>query len=119
MFSVNIPANQYTELQFYATGGNGGSTVNYTLTYSTGTPTSSTISLPDWCEPPNPLPSGEYTLAALDRISNGGLSDTDGLLCNIYALDVPVDSARTLTQFSFSDTGGSTNYLVFYGATLW
>jgi hypothetical protein len=114
-FQFNVPPAQYDHLQIYATGGNGGSTLTYTLTYTTGSATTATVSIPDWCGGPG---TGEYTLASVYRVSGGNTLDT-GIKCGIYAIDLTLDTTRTLTQVQFSDSAPSNTNLVFYGATAW
>jgi len=116
--TFDVPPATYSQVQVYATGGNGSSTLNVTLTYATGTPltATSTVTVPDWCVP-GTLPAGEYTLASAERVK---LPTTfDPTLCNIYAIDLNPDAARTLTKVAFVDEGSSNEYVVFYGATAW
>jgi hypothetical protein len=106
-------------VQIYATsGGNGSSKLKVTLTYAMGTPltVSSAVAVPDWCVP-GALPAGEYTLASAERVKLPTSLDTT--LCNIYAIDLNPDVARTLTKVAFVDQGTSGDYVVFYGATAW
>ena len=120
---VSLPTNQqaaYHNLQIYAIGGNAGSTslsVSYTLTYETGSPSSSSVDVPDWCFPTN-TPA---VLATAQRVqgpyAEGGVEEN--LACNIYAIPLSVDSSRTLTDISFSFAGPNSSFFVFYGATAW
>jgi hypothetical protein len=107
---------KYGQLQIYATGANGTTTLGVTLTYATGTPATSTLTIPDWCLP-GTLPAGVYRLGSSHRIKNMML-DT-GTLCNIYAIDLNPDSTRALTKVAFLSQGSSAEYFVFYGATAW
>jgi hypothetical protein len=118
--SFSVPAGQYEQLQIYATGGNGGSTLNYTLTYATGAPTTASVPIPDWCVP-GTLATGTFTLGSASRVNAGTtLTDgTGGFECNVYAINLNPDSGRALTQVSFTDSGGTGTYLVFFGATAW
>jgi hypothetical protein len=123
-YSFDVPPGpslgSFTTLQIYGTGTNGAQTVNYTLTYTTGAPTMATVTVADWCTTA-PLASGTTKLLSADRIHSTGtsLSDADGFLCSIYAVNVPVESSRVLTQFSFSDVGVANSYLVLYGLAVW
>ena len=116
-YQFNVPSAQYEQLQIYATGGNGSSTLSYTITYATGTPTTATTPIPDWCIP-GPLATGEYSLATVHRVSGGNNLDTS-IRCGLYAINLNPDAARAVTQVSFSASGSATSYLVFYGATAW
>jgi hypothetical protein len=119
-FSATIPSGQYQQLQIYATGGNGGSTLNYTLTYDTGSPTTGTVAIPDWCFP-GTLASGTYTLASVYRVNpfNTPATLDTRFTCSAYAINLNPDPTRTLTQLAFYDSGSGNSYLVFYGATAW
>ena len=116
--TFDVPADNYSQVQIYATGGNGSSMLNVTLTYATGSPltVSSTVAVPDWCVP-GALPAGEYTLASAERVKLP--TAFDPTLCNIYAIDLNPDPARTLTKVALVDEGPSGDYVVFYGATAW
>lgn len=122
--SFNVPAGRslgyFHSLQIYATGTNGAQTVNYTLTYATGAATMGAVTVTDWCAT-TPLPSGTSKLLSAQRVLSTGaaLSDADGFLCSIYAVDVPVDSSRVLTQLAFSDVGAVNSYVVLYGVAAW
>ena len=119
-FTFNVPVAVYTQLQIYATGGNGGSTINYTLTYADSSTSSSTLALPDWCL--GTLGGGQYALVGVYRVQNGDALNGENPqdICNIYALDLNPDTGKALSSVTFADTGGSsTTYLVFYGATAW
>ena len=115
-FTFNVPAAEYAQLQIYATGGNGSSTLNVTLHYTTGTDVKSTVAIPDWCT--GTLGSGEYKITSVDRVQNGN-AFSGGILCSIYAINLNPDTTRSLSSVTFSDTGASNAYLVFYGATAW
>src|SRR5207253_1493713 len=41
-----VPPAKYSQVQIYATGGNGGSTLNVTLTYASGAPGSASLPVP-------------------------------------------------------------------------
>lgn len=116
VYTFAVPPAPYSQVQLYATGGGGASTLNYSLTYADSSTTPSTLSLPDWCI--GTAGSGQYVLASVHRVENG-VTFNGGLLCNIYALDLNPDTGKALKSVSFWDTGGSTTYLVFYGATAW
>ena len=119
-FEFSVPPAQYQQFQIYATGANGGSTLSYTFTYSTGSPATTTVAIPDWCFP-GTLASGEYMLGSSSRVNAGAsLTDSDGLQCNIYAIDLNPDPTRVLTEASFTGPATTANkFLVFYGATAW
>jgi hypothetical protein len=123
-FTVTIPTAAYHQLQIYATGGNGGSTLSYTLTYTTGAPSAGSITIPDWCLP-GALDSGSYpgtyVLASVYRVNPFHTPATldQNIKCMAYAINLNPDTTRALTQLSFSDSGSGTAYLVFYGATAW
>jgi hypothetical protein len=119
-YTFNVPEAVYTQLQIYATGGNGGSTVDYTLTYSDLSTTQSTLALPDWCV--GTLGFGQYVLVGVYRVQNGDALNGENPqdICNIYALDLNPDTCKALSSVTLENTGGSsTTYLVFYGATAW
>jgi hypothetical protein len=122
--AFDVPAGPslgyFQTLQIYATGTNGAQTVNYTLTYAAGAATVATVTVPDWCAT-TPLASGTSKLLSANRVHSTGasLSDSDGFLCSIYALNVPVDPSRVLSQFSFTDVGAANSYLVLYGLAAW
>jgi hypothetical protein len=115
--AFEIPAGEYSQLQIYATGANGSSTLDVTLTYASGNPltASSTATIPDWCTQ-GPLPVGVYTLTSTLRVKNMMLGP---LLCNIYAIDLNPDPTRALTRVTFVPHGTSGQFVVFYGATAW
>jgi hypothetical protein len=115
-FTLEVPPAPYSHVQLYATGGGGGSTIDYTLTYADSSTTSSTLSLPDWCL--GATGSGQYVLVSVDRVQNGN-SFSGGLLCHIFALELNPDTGKSLTSIRFSDTGGTSDYFIFYGATAW
>jgi hypothetical protein len=113
-----VPPAKYSQLQIYATAGNGSIPLNVTLTYASGNPltTTSALTIPDWCAATTSLPAGVHTLARAGRVK---MSVFDPLLCNIYAIDLNPDPTRALTSFAFVAQGTATVYLVFYGATAW
>jgi hypothetical protein len=115
--AFEIPAGEYSQLQIYATGANGSSTLNVTLTYASGNPltASSTATIPDWCTQ-GPLPVGVSTLTSAPRVQNMTIDPT---LCNIYAIDLNPDPTRALTRIAFVPQVTSDQFLVFYGATAW
>ena len=115
-FTFDVPVAQYSQLQLYATGGGGASTLNYSLTYADATTVPSSLSVPDWCL--GTAASGQYILVSVDRVENGTTLNA-AYLCNIYALDLNPDTGKALKSVTFWDTGGGTTYLVFYGATAW
>jgi hypothetical protein len=123
-YAFDVPAGPslgyFQTLQIYGTGTNGAQTVNYTLTYTTGAATLATVTVADWCAS-TPLPSGTSKLVSADRIHSTGvsLSDSDGFLCSIYAVNIPVDPSRVLSQFSFTDVGVANSYLALYGLAAW
>lgn len=123
-YAFDVPAGPslgyFQSLQIYATGTNGAQTVNYTLTYTTGAATAATVTVADWCAT-TPLASGTSKLLSADRVHSTGtsLSDGDGFLCSIYAVNVPVNPSRVLSQFSFTDAGTANSYLVLYGVAAW
>jgi hypothetical protein len=115
--AFETPAGEYTQLQIYATGANGSSTLNVTLTYASGNPltASSIATIPDWCTQ-GPLPIGVYTLTSTPRVRNMMLETQ---LCNIYAINLNPDPTRVLTRVAFVPQGASGQWVVFYGATAW
>jgi hypothetical protein len=118
-YTLDLPPAQYTQVQIYATGTGGASTVNYTFMYSDSSTTQNAIVLPDWCVG-KVTTNGQYVLASVDRVENNGTLFNDAYLCNIYALDLNPDPTKTLVSLTFSDTGsGNTSYFIFYGATAW
>jgi hypothetical protein len=117
-FKFDVPLAQYSQLQIYATSTGGGSTLNVSLDYSTGSPGSAAASIPDWCATPSPA-SGRYTLFSLNRINEATDTLTAGLVCSVFAFDIDPDPTRSLRSVSFSESGAATDYLVFYGATAW
>ena len=117
MFTFSVPTAPYAQVQIYATGGGGASTVNYSLNYADATTTPATLSLPDWCVS-NPG-SGQYPLIAfVDRVQNGVTLITSPQ-CTIYALDLNPNPGKALQSVTFWDSGGGTTHFVFYGATAW
>jgi hypothetical protein len=114
--TFDVPEAAYTQVQLYATGAGGASTLNYSFTYADSSVTSSNVSLPDWCV--GTPGSGQYVLVNVDRVENGATFNSV-YLCNIYALDLNPDTGKALKSVSIWDTGGATTYLVFYGATAW
>ena len=114
--SFNVPPAMYSQVQIYATGGGGSASLTVTLNYASGAPVTSSVPLPDWCT--GTLATGEYKLVSVDRVQNG-TAFSGGILCSIYALNLNPDPARVLSSVSIVDVGGTTNYLVFYGATAW
>ena len=123
VFTFNVPPQPYLQVQLYATGAAGASTLNFTLSYADGS-TSSSLTLPDWCDQSNPA-GGEFFFAAVYRVENGNTAGATVLttpVCRIYALNLNPDHGRTLQSVSFKDQVLSTNStanLVFYGATAW
>ncbi len=123
VFTFNVPPQPYLQVQVYATGAAGASTLNFTLTYADGS-TSSSLTLPDWCDQSQPA-GGEFFFAAVYRVENGNTAGVTVLttpVCRIYALNLNPDHGRTLVSVSFKDQVLSTNStanLVFYGATAW
>jgi hypothetical protein len=115
-YTFDVPPARYSQVQIYATGAGGASTLNYSLTYSDSSTSQSTLSLPDWCL--GTPGSGQYVLASVDRVENGSTFNAN-YLCNVYALDLNPDTGKSLRSVSMQDTGGATTYLVFYGATAW
>ena len=116
-YQFNVPQAQYSQIQIYATGGGGQSTLNYTLTYMDMTTTQGSPTLPDWCTGVPGL--GQYVLVSVYRVQSGTTLNNQ-FLCNIYALDLNPNPSKVLSSVTFSDTGSSlTTYLVFYGATAW
>jgi hypothetical protein len=115
--AFEIPAAEYSQLQIYATGAYGTSTLNVTLTYASGNPltTSSIATIPDWCAQ-GPLPIGVYALTSTLRLRNMML---EPMLCSIYAINVNPDPTRALTRVAFVPQGTSGQFVVFYGATAW
>jgi hypothetical protein len=116
--TFDVPLGNYSQLQIYATAANGSSTLNVTLTYTSGNPVtaSSTATIPDWCVP-GALPPGVYTLATAQRVQNMMINPT---LCSIYAINLNPDSTRALSKVAFVAQGTSSyQYVVFYGATAW
>jgi hypothetical protein len=120
-YTFSVPSAVYTQLQIYATGGDGASTFNYSITYSDSSTTNSTLSLPDWClgEPGG----GQYELVGVYRVQNGDALNAQNPqdICYIYAVDLNPDTGKAITSVTFWDTttGGTPAYLVFYGATAW
>jgi hypothetical protein len=121
-FTFTLPPAHYSQVQLYATGAAGASTLNYTLTYSDASTTSLSLPLPDWCL--GSPTGGEFILAAVERVEFGTTFNDNqgGLVCHIFALNLSPDPGRELASVSFQDqvlNGGSTANLVFYGATAW
>jgi hypothetical protein len=116
--AFNVPQAKYTQVQIYATGGNGAGSLSTTLTYATGNPVTTTaIPLPDWCGAPGP--TGEYQLGTqVARVQNG-TTYAPNPPCGIFAIDLGPDSTRELTNVSITDTGAANSYFAFYGATAW
>jgi hypothetical protein len=115
-FTFNVPPAQYDQVQVYATGGNGGSTLMVTLHYTSGSDGTASLSVPDWCT--GSTGAGEYKVVSVDRVQNGN-TFSGGILCSIYAINLNPDATRSLASVTFSDSGSSSAYLVFYGATAW
>jgi hypothetical protein len=108
----DVPPGKYAQLQIYAMGTNGTSTLTITLTYAVGNAAISTVTVPDWCT--GTLGAGEYTLAKSQRVNGTRL---DATLCSIYALDFNPDPTRVLKTVAFVAHYGG--HVVFYGATAW
>jgi hypothetical protein len=117
-FTFNVPPGKYIQLQVYATGAGGASTLNYTLSYTDGTSSSPAQPLPDWCV--GTTGNGQYVLTTVDRVENTNSINAPPV-CNIYAIDLNPDSGRNLQQVTFWNValGTSPTYMVFYGATAW
>jgi len=116
-FTFNVPPAQYSQIQLYATGGGGASTLNYSVMYADTTSTNATLSLQDWCVGGDG--TGQYVLVGVTRVQSGITLNTQ-YLCNIYALDLNPDTGKVVSSVTFWDSGGTlSTYLVFYGATAW
>jgi hypothetical protein len=114
--AFNVPQTKYTQVQIYATGGNGAGSLSITLTYATGAPVMTTMPLPDWC---GGAGTNEYQLGnKVARVQNGTAYNPNPL-CGIFAIDLGPDTTRELTNVSVTDTGAANSYFVFYGATAW
>jgi hypothetical protein len=118
-YTFTVPPAAYSQLQIYATGGNGNSTLTVTLTYSDNTTGTNSVAVPDWCSSAA-LGAGQYKLASAIRVQNGTLNAQNaGLACSIYALDLNPNPTKSLTSVAFADSGSSASYFVFYGAVAW
>jgi hypothetical protein len=118
-YTFSVPPAAYSQLQIYATGGNGSSTLTVTLTYSDNTTATSSVAVPDWCSSAA-LGAGQYKLVSAVRVQNGALNaQNPDLACSIYALNLDPSPAKALTSVAFSDSGSSVSYFAFYGAVAW
>jgi hypothetical protein len=121
-FQCSIPPGPYTNLQIYATGGNGPSMISYTLTYSDGSTSVASAHVPDWCT--STPPPGTYPLIKVFRYSTLTSKVDPSVQCGIWAIDLSPDPSKMLTQISFVDQIDPTNpnpnaNLIFFGATAW
>lgn len=121
-YTFALPPQSYSQVQLYATGAAGASTLNYTLTYKDGQVPQS-VAIADWCTQSMPV-AGQFTIASVYRIEDGTMLDSANptLACHIFAINLNPDSGRILENVSFQDevlgTGSTANF-VFYGATAW
>ncbi|HSU54312.1 MAG TPA: hypothetical protein VLT36_09655, partial [Candidatus Dormibacteraeota bacterium] len=111
-FNVISPVPGYQTISvLYGAGGNGGA-VSVTVNYSDGSSDSSqTISTVDWFN------AAAAAYSALGRVSiDGGSANLNNFRnsgnCKLFAADIPVNNAKTVTNLTFNFTGaGSTaNY---------
>ncbi len=128
-FSLSIPNGQYSQFAIFGSGGSGSSSLNITLTYSTGSPTTlSSVTLPDWYSgSPSTTAAGAagtyFALtpalsrqAAYDFPNAGYQAPSGGAY--VYGINLAPDSTRVLTSVAVAYTPASPGYTVanFLGA---
>jgi hypothetical protein len=105
---VTAPQNGiFSSVIILGTAVNGGHKGSVTLTYLTGSSTTSTTfnqTLSDWCG----FGGNQYesiAVAGFNRLNSDGT--LNGASCNLYAYTYPVDFTKTLTGITLTDLDGS------------
>ncbi len=94
--TIALPAGQFSQLQFLATGVRGNQTAQtFTVSYTDGTVTTLTQSLSDWFTPQHY--AGESVAATMSyrNTSSGG---TDNRTFNVYSYTINLDSTKTVSS---------------------
>ena len=112
--SFPVPTAMYDQLQIYVAVVNGGTNLQVALNYSDLTSTTSTISVPDWCQGPG---TGQFQLIAVPRLNIA--TNTLNVTCGIVAINLNPNSAKSLISVSLTDQGSGNEATAFYGATGW
>jgi hypothetical protein len=102
---VSVPQGNYSEIDLLAGAGNGPVVLTLTLTYSDGTTSTESVSVPDWYKR-TPAVAKEFTDRWLPAYK-GTTENSVSKGVDIYALSAASDASKTLTGISFSDSGAA------------
>lgn len=112
-FTFNVPSNNYSQFAIFGSSGNGSSTLQITLNYTTGSPTVLTgVTFPDWFSgnPGNSAASAAGTYFALtpamsrDHVTGGYQAPDSPAGAFIYGINLGPDPTRTLTSVTVLTT---------------
>jgi hypothetical protein len=115
-YSFSVPANNYTNVHLFFTAGNGSATANVTLTYATGAPTTTPITVPDWFN--NPPPPTYALFDGGDRIPpDAPFICEDSNTTAIFGVNIGGDPVRVLQSVGIVRTDLGSAVMSFFGGT--
>jgi hypothetical protein len=101
--TINLPAGNYSSLNFLATGVNGNQpNQTFTVTYTDGTTQTFTQSISDWYTPQGY--SGESTAVSTAYRDNGDGS-MDNRTFNVYGYSLALDGSKTVQSVTLPNDG--------------
>ena len=115
-YSFTVPVSNYTNVHLFYTAGNGSATADVTLTYTTGTPVTTTITVPDWFN--GPVPPNYALFDCGDRMPpDAPFNCEDSNTTAIFGRNIGADVTRLLQSVTIQRTDISTAVMSFFGGT--
>lgn len=116
VWSIPIPAGQYTNIHVFVTCGSGSANYGMTLNYSDGMIATGAFLVPDWFAEITDSTSRYTLINGLDRAAPSGATAFNVNDPAIFGLHMAADPSKTLTEITMTKVSGNC-VLTFFGVT--
>jgi hypothetical protein len=101
--TINLPAGNFSTLNFLAAGVNGNQpNLTFTVTYTDGTTQTFTQSVSDWYTPQGYNSESQAVTMSYRNLNNGG---RDGRMFYVYGYSLALDSGKTVQSITLPNDG--------------